>query len=202
MQRLKQRSAEEGVAHHSHLGVRVYADDNVQSIRIRHARNFTKRAISTLGDSPLRIVELGCGTADISGIYSDAHSVSGFDCNEAAILHARERFPAGSFETADIIQLTPFPCDILILCELLEHISDPETFLSRWLPLAKSAVISHPIDGDILGDLSGGDHCWSYSDSDFARWPSLGNHAYTDSIDFQMSGYRIKIGLSSLLVTR
>lgn len=195
MKSLKQRNVAQGLAQHRLDPVRVYERDSAQSERIRISREWLKNIIRTfpLKHWPLRIVELGCGTADISGPSSPLHEVYGFDCSPKALEVAMRRFPNGSFDEADITTLPPRSCHILVLCETLEHIPDPEHLLRKWLPLAEAALISHPIEGDLEGDLSGGDHQWSFSRADFYRWASLGGHEIVKRDMFPMSKYNIGI---------
>ena len=196
MQALRTRTDEEGAQHHAHLPVRVYAEDGVQEHRIRHAREFVRRATELSAVPSPRIIELGCGTGDISGPFSPSAEVIGYDVNAPAVECARGRFPQASYEVADILTLTPVECDVLILCETLEHINDPDALLRAWLPKARTSVISHPIDGDLTGDMSGGDHCWSYSHDDFGRWAGVGGHQYLQTFGFQMGAYFVNFGLT------
>lgn len=201
MKSLKERNAAGACAHHANGPVRVYESDGVQELRIRNTRAVLKEAISSfpISDWPLRIVELGCGTADISGPCHIMHRIMGYDCNQAAIDEAQRRFPNGLFLKVDILTMEPIHSDILILCELLEHMPYPELFVATWLPYAKSSIISHPINGDLEGDMSGGDHQWSFTEADFDRWPVLGNHVPVDSTLFQMSSYTIGLQRTILL---
>lgn len=147
-----------------------------------------------VGECKLRnshITELGCGTCDISGSFSFRNDVYAYDCNPEALEIALDRFPllkaTGPIPEAE-------PCDILILCEFLEHIPDPLTLIKAWLPLAGEVVISHPLNGDLVRDLSGGEHQWSYNEEDFKRWFAIGGHEVIHQEIFQMGGYEIIIG--------
>ena len=169
--------------------MRLYSEDGVQQRRIIRARGLVTLCVDQ--SKGLRIVELGCGTLDISGPFAKEHSVIGIDCNTKALEKARERWPNASVEMA---LPDPIPCDILVLCEFLEHLPDPGALVKAWLPLAKQCVISHPLDGDLNGDLSGGEHQWSLNGADFRNWFALGGHSILNENVFRMGGYQIIMG--------
>jgi SAM-dependent methyltransferase len=198
---LKQRTAEEGVIHHAADPVRVYTEDSLQCERIRRSVEMAQTAIGSLRTelcpSFCYVEEIGCGTGDISGQLAWACGVFGYDCNDKSIEVAKRRFPLGKWAYCDINSLCP-PReklkDLLILCEVLEHIPDPESLVKLWLPHFRTVVISHPIDGDLKGDLSGGDHCWSYTIDDFYNWFKIGGHEVQSSLMFPLGGYNIALG--------
>lgn len=169
MQKLFERTDIEGMEHHAKNPVRVYTED-LQHDRIRRSVAMAQKVLATFPPGQMKFVyELGCGTGDICGQLKGDY-VTGWDCNEACILHARERWKweGANFYVGNIEKIGPFPVhgtgDLLILCETLEHLSDPLAFVRKWLPHFETVLISHPIDGDIHGDHSGGDHQWSYTD--------------------------------------
>jgi len=200
MKSLKPRTSIEGTAHHASLPIRVYEWDDVHKERIARSREYLHRAISTFPMTrwPLLITELCCGTADISGHEATTHNIMGYDCNRESLKKALERFPNGLFQHANVEEVEPHSSSILVLCEALEHISDPETLARKWLSRSFAAIISHPIDGDVGGDLSGGDHQWSFSEDDLKHWPSLGGHKLVSHEIFPLGGYRIGIVYSLL----
>jgi hypothetical protein len=189
MKALRQRSIQDGIAVHSAIQPRVYESDSVHSFRIEQARNMVKDAIG--GRKGLRIVELGCGTLDISGPFSSDQNVYGVECNINAAAIASERWP---FAKINWCSLQPESCDVIVLCEFLEHIETPSELISGWLPLAKACVISHPLDGDLTDDLSRGEHQWSFSMEDFLGWFELGGHSLVEHEVFKMGGYQIVLG--------
>jgi len=199
MKPLKTRTAEEGVTHHKNDPVRVYTDDFFHAPRIKQSVSEVGKALESLGTGPHIILELACGTGDICGQFAADHAVTGIDCNPETVSKARERWPGAVFMEKDVTALNPtfrgFDVgDVLILCETLEHLSDPKPFVEAWLPLFRTSVISHPIDGDLMGDLSGGDHCWSYSLDDFLGWFKLGGHVLQHHTVLAVGGYNIAIG--------
>jgi hypothetical protein len=186
---LKQRDAEAGLAFHQTSEARVYFDDEVQKPRIQRSREALQKSLGALKNC--RIIELGCGTLDISGPFSVEHRVCGVECNLEAGRIACERWPGAILNN---ISLQPESCEALVLCEFLEHVADPFSIVRDWLPLAKTCVISHPLNGDLTDDLSGGEHQWSFDESDFANWFSLGGHRLIEHEVFKMGGYQIILG--------
>lgn len=190
-QRLKERTAELGLEHHRLNPVRVYERDPTQWIRVTKTRRFIERAVR---ESPMgKVVELGCGTGDLTGQVSFVRKVTGLDCHEASVREARRRFPEGDWLVGNVVEYTPEECAVVVLCEVLEHLENPEELVKLWLPVAQESVISHPIDGDLQGDLSGGDHCWSFGESDLERWFALGGHEMVEREIFSMGQYRIGV---------
>src|SRR5205807_79387 len=61
-------------------------------------------------------------------------------------------------------------CDVLILCEVLEHVENPGDLVDQWLPRAKNVIISHQLDEPVGSHLSGDVHVWSCSEKDFDNW--------------------------------
>lgn len=191
---LKQRDATAGVEHHRNLDVRVYEGDWAQGPRIQKARELAGRALGELGNREAHILELCCGTADISGQFSAEHRVTGVDCNQAAIEEANRRFPEGLWRGLAIPADYPEATDLLILCETLEHLEDPKKLVAAWLPLAKHCVISHPLDEPMGCGLSVGDHQWSFDMADFLSWFAVGGHELVEYELFEMGGYKAVIG--------
>jgi 2-polyprenyl-3-methyl-5-hydroxy-6-metoxy-1,4-benzoquinol methylase len=190
---LQTRTAAEGYTYHQTVGPRIYIEDGIQRERILMAREMIKDVLPDTG----RLIELGCGTADISGPFAqmvDKYEVYGFDCNEQSVAKAKERFPAGHWTKANIADMFVLPTDVLVLCEVLEHLADPKKLVEEWLPKASAVVISHPIDGDLEGDNSGGEHQWSYSLDDFVNWFPLGGHSLEHMVSFKMGCYQVAIG--------
>lgn len=139
------------------------------------------------GRDRMRIVELGCSAGDISGYFSwEDHDVMGVDLVPGAVDAARARYPQMTVMKSDATAMTPTPCDILVLTEFLEHIDDPIGLVKRWLPLARYAVIGHPVDDP--GGIEPG-HAWSYNERDFDNWAILGGHQQIESRRFAMGPF-------------
>ena len=71
-----------------------------------------------------RVLELGCGRGDLSGLLLErGHEVTGCDLAARKVEEAARRFPAGKFQHADILELD-LPAgsfDTVLLPEVLEH---------------------------------------------------------------------------------
>jgi len=151
--------------------VSVFAD--TQAYRVDKAKLFVRSALANI---PLwaTIVEPGCSAGDISGPFAeDGVHVVGIDVVPAAVKLARERYPRMEVIEAEADAMVPRTCDVLVLCEFLEHISDPIAFVKGWLPLARYVVIGHPLNDP--GGVEPG-HVWSYTLQDYMRWFEIGDH--------------------------
>lgn len=192
MQTTKWVTGAEGIAHHAGLGARVYAECGIQKTRIEKSRKYLQAAIEGLGPGLKVIVELGCGCMDISGPFVEMkHEVIGLDCNMDALRKARELHPGVVAAERVIEDAEVISGDILVLCEVLEHLIDPAALVQKWLPHFKAAVISHPIEETLDSGLSAGDHRWSLSETDLVGWFPMGFHAVKDVTKFQMGSYQI-----------
>ncbi len=202
MKRLHQLGPQEILAKHRELPARQYEEDYVQRPRILLAREFVKGALLDMNhgrEGPPHerrtIIELGCGACEISGYFSWGHNVRGYDCGNAGVLAGKAKWPWVEFEFADVTKLEPAPCDLLVLCETLEHMPDPTALTKAWLPMAKYCLISSPLDGDLQGDSSGGEHVWSFSEGDLTGFFEPGGHELIKQQNLRMGSYLIWVGL-------
>jgi 2-polyprenyl-3-methyl-5-hydroxy-6-metoxy-1,4-benzoquinol methylase len=124
------------------------------------------------------IVEPGCSAGDISGPFSEEHNVWGCDIVPAAVAATERRYPKMTVVEGMAENMAPIECDVLVLCEFLEHIHDPMGFVKRWMPLARHTIISHPLVGDGTWDPEPG-HIWAYYEEDFRAWWPSGQHDLT-----------------------
>jgi SAM-dependent methyltransferase len=139
------------------------------------------------------IVEPGCSTGDISGWFAQyGHTVIGIDVTPGAAARAREKWPRMTVIEAAAEDVEPMPCDILVLCEFLEHIADPVGFVEAWMPLARYVVIGHPLVGGGHDQEPG--HLWAYTPDDFTAWFPMGGHTVVEAWSFGMAGYTMAIG--------
>lgn len=150
--------------------VTVFAD--TQAYRVEKARHFVAGLLGYVGRSA-RIVELGCSAGDITGPFARDNHVTGVDVVPAAVELSRKRYPEMDVVEAVAEDLGPIPCDVLVLCEFMEHIADPEALAKAWLPQAAFAVIGHPLHDP--GGIEPG-HIWSYDLDDYFRWHEMGGH--------------------------
>ena len=194
---LQQRSFEDGIGHHQRDPVRVYEEDPVQSDRIDRARIVLSNIVGRIRadeERTARILELGCGTGDISGPFSEGHTVRGIDCAGQQIEKARERFPRGEWLLGPAEYFASGYWDVVVMCEFLEHIAEPEKMVKQRLLEAEYSIISHPLNEHPDSQLSGGDHQWSYNEEDFRCWFSIGGHQLQRSEVFQMGAYNVILG--------
>lgn len=189
MKPIQQRSADEGVGHHRTTGPRVYDGDWVHDNRLREVRKLIAKYLPFCSKD---IIELGCGTGDISGPFAEEAMVLGFDCNDDAVKLAKKRFPLGCFMQGEIDKLYPTHCGVLVLSEVLEHLHDPLGLVKKWGALCEYMVISHPLDEDVRSGLSGGDHQWSFDEKDFAEW--FQGFQILDKQVVEMGSYRCILG--------
>lgn len=94
----------------------------------------------SLAGSPRRVLDVGCSSGDIARrLVARGASVTGIDTDEQAATEARavcEQVLVGDVETMEL----PFPdesFDLLLCGDLIEHLRDPERFLSRVRPLLR-----------------------------------------------------------------
>jgi hypothetical protein len=163
--------------------------DEGQPGRVEKAREYVARLVDHLAylGRPLVIRELGCGAADISGRFSGAHEVHGYDVVPMAEKVVHERFPRVQFQLIEVERVRPQETDILILCEVLEHIHDPVQLVSNWLPFAKGVVIGHPLNEPEPYVEPG--HIWRYDDQDYLGWFRIGGHRMIESSKFSMGPF-------------
>jgi hypothetical protein len=198
MIRLKPRSATETYDFHSHPEVapRSYIG-TIQESRIKMARKLVARALNEMNLTPVHvrrtIVEPGCGMADIGGWFSWGHNVVGFEAHVPTAIQVARKFPWMIVRAEDFQTIEPMECDVLVLCEILEHIEDPTGLCEKWFPHAKYAVISSPVQADRDQDWSAGGHMWSFDPEDFPNFFEVGGHEVLDHTDFEMGPYAMKL---------
>jgi 2-polyprenyl-3-methyl-5-hydroxy-6-metoxy-1,4-benzoquinol methylase len=177
------RTEDEQAQVHRVIPVRIYASDPMQEDRVKRAQALIAKYC------PEDVVELGCGTGDISGPFSESGMVVGYDIQPNAIAMAKERFPKGTWLTGNLERMQPIPCGMLVLSEVLEHLWDPYGLVKRWSPKARFMLVSHPLDEDLglMGDMSAGEHLWSYSRSDHEEL--FKGFTILESETFQMGSY-------------
>ena len=179
---------------HRKIEPRIYESDPTHESRIVFSRKLLKDAIKLfpIDRWPLQILELGCGTADISGPEHGVHEVAGVDCNTAAIKIAESRFPLGTWQCSAIEDVQPsLPRDILVLCETLEHLDNPVEIVGRWFPFCEVAIITHPLGESANREIGGAEHVWhSLTDEDLSRWALIGGHSILRKEHFTVGGYR------------
>lgn len=93
-----------------------------------------------------RVVEVGVGEGFLSGWLSERFpdkSFTGIDLAEGDIAKLRQKFPrieAHQGSIYDLASLSP-PYDLVLCCEVLEHLPDPEKGLDHLLSLGARRLI-------------------------------------------------------------
>jgi SAM-dependent methyltransferase len=162
--------------------------EETQPERVHRAR----RMIASLGMIRPKIVELGCSTGDISGFFAHGCDVTGIDVTPGAVEVARIKWPGMTVIEANADDVDPFECDIIVLCEFLEHIVDPVELVKAWLPLARFSVIGHPVVG--MGPDPEPGHVWAYDLDDYLAWYRYGGHVQLPYEMFPMGPYSMVMG--------
>ncbi len=171
--------------------------EDAQPERVRKARELIDKILEVRGGERSHILELGCSAGDISGHFSEAHEVIGVDVVPGAVRAARERYPSMIVLEQEIEQYDDADTDIVVLCEILEHVADPLALAQTWLPRAEYAVIGHPLVGGGTDPEHG--HVWAYDDADYLAWFAMGGHELQEAWRFEMAGYQMVIGWSKRL---
>lgn len=165
---------------------------DTQTDRVIKARELVANCLAHVRDHRSRvIVELGCSAGDIVGAFAKEHHCIGYDVTPGACRAARERYPDLTVVEIAVEDVPPFPTDVLILCEFLEHVVDPVGLVKAWMPLAETVVIGHPLVGN--GDDPEYGHLWAYEPRDFDAWFPMGGHVMDEAYSFDM-GYQMVIG--------
>ena len=165
-----------------------------QPARVEKAREIIRTILAqpALAGKLATIVEPGCSTGDIAGYFAEQHNVIGIDVTPGACRVARQRWPEMAVLNGIAENEKPIPCDILVLCEFLEHIVDPVGFIESWAPHARYIVIGHPLVGNGYDNEPG--HLWAYDDNDYRHWFELGGYEARTAWTFEMAGYLMIIG--------
>lgn len=188
MQRLWPRTREQQIDYHLKRNDAPEFDQG-QPGRIDLARFLVDKILKKdLTRRPLKFIELGCGAGDITGPYVSADiEVHGYDVVPVAKEKCEARWPGFNFHLGPVEEAEPQECDLLVMCEFLEHVDDPFTIVHNWLPLAKWAIIGHPLDEPNPPYETG--HIWSYTLQDWRNWFEMGNHHPWERFLFPMGYY-------------
>jgi 2-polyprenyl-3-methyl-5-hydroxy-6-metoxy-1,4-benzoquinol methylase len=155
---------------HQRLGVKRYAR-TYQRPRILLSRTYIDLALIFCDVEKPKLCEIGCGVLDICGPYAlDSAIVTGYDFHESSVKFGMLQYPCAKIYCQDINTITDIDCDILVACEVLEHIDDPVLLMHNITKSTKLLVISHPINELANSGITNGEHCWSYTEDDFDNW--------------------------------
>jgi SAM-dependent methyltransferase len=130
----------------------LVAGNVTDKYRARHplARLLMRRFLRAVGNlyleaRPGKLLEVGCGEGDLLAHLVALRPVEcvGTDVSERILEEARRRHPALRFERHDAAALG-FPdssFDLVVACELLEHLEEPRRALSEIARVARGPVI-------------------------------------------------------------
>ena len=201
MKRLHELTPEQILNQHRSTPLRVYEYDSDQQGRIQRSRNLVLWAIKAFPPMPesrqrRKIIELGAGACDISGWFSWGHDVHAYESSQAATEHVAKRWPYVKQHHGDLHEVPAEDCDILILCEILEHLPDPLKICREWMPRAGFVIISSPFNGDLNPASKCAEHVWSFDNADFQQFFKEGHQRILRSETFKMGGYEDWVGIS------
>jgi 2-polyprenyl-3-methyl-5-hydroxy-6-metoxy-1,4-benzoquinol methylase len=153
---------------------RSHGIDDFMARQISKAQR-AARAMTPRGDTPPRILEVGCGTGWLAATLTSYGRVTAFDLSEHSIALGRARysdveFVSGDFDEVDIRG----PFDLVISADTLSHVANQDRFVDR-----VAEWICHP-DGTFLL-MTQNAFVWRRSSyltpqgrGQIRNWPSLG----------------------------
>lgn len=122
------------------------------------------------GVKPRSVLEIGCATGELIGAFPTFKGGTrmGVDISPRNVEVARERFPLVQFKSGDFRQLDLPKFDVVILSDILEHVSDDANFLLEASQLSTQVLVNLPLECNWLNrnraygptDISG--HLRSY----------------------------------------
>jgi len=90
-----------------------------------------------------RVLDIGCGQADLAGLIASRDEYIGLDINPALLASGEQRFPQHRFYAADL-EACPLPAelaqqrfDTITLIALLEHMAQPARVLDQLAALLR-----------------------------------------------------------------
>lgn len=83
------------------------------------------------GVSGRTVADVGCGTGNLLALFNEASERSGFDFSAEALRVAAGVCPSATFEQHDIYDDVRGVYDIVLCCEVLEHLLHPADALRR-----------------------------------------------------------------------
>lgn len=116
-------------------------------------KNFMREILNTVAEAGAsNVYEIGCGEGHILGMLANNnYSVRGCDISESSLLVARQEAKKNRFliplEKKSIYELEPSvdKADTIICCEVLEHLTDPETAIQKLVSITdKNLILSVP----------------------------------------------------------
>ncbi|MEM2031002.1 MAG: class I SAM-dependent methyltransferase [Candidatus Micrarchaeia archaeon] len=92
------------------------------------------------------VLEIGCGEGFVTKhIHDLGFKIVGADISDEVLRIAREMFPEIEFLNMDIYELDKFgKWDLIVCCEVLEHLKEPEKALKAMMKASNYILISVP----------------------------------------------------------
>ena len=143
-----------------------------------------KRLLTLLLPLCPRVLEAGCAEGEMSAwVASRVESLVGIDFNRSGIKACKERnIKNAKFEAMSLLDLTPdaFSFELVMVCDVLEHLRDPGAFLATALRAAPLVLATTPINehpnprafsieaaANPVQNGDGSSHIWSFREDTF-----------------------------------
>jgi len=108
-------------------------------------RRFLSSARSLINEIDFEsVLEVGCGPGDLAEeLFKSDTSYLGIDIDDQEIVTARARYPHRRFQRASAYELpvANVSIDLVVACEVLEHLSDPETAMRELDRVARKWIL-------------------------------------------------------------
>jgi len=134
--------------------------DNYKNYKVagrRYHHDYTLPAmLSFLPSTPCTMLDAGCGDGYLAGQFSKlGHAVTAIDISHEGVALGRAAFPNVTFRVAsvtdDLHDLSPpSGFDVIVSCEVIEHLYSPNKFLQRAYDLLRPGgliIITTPYHG-------------------------------------------------------
>jgi SAM-dependent methyltransferase len=109
-----------------------------------------RQALERRGLRPASIVEVGCGAGRVLATLRDSFPqayLHGYDIAPAAARFWSESSTKGiQFTSGDFLSSSDPPYDVVLLLDVIEHLSDPFEFLVQVRPRGRHFVFHFPLD--------------------------------------------------------
>lgn len=115
--------------------------------RFRFVRELIRTHFVSLPPERLRVLDVGCGNGSFVAmpLAREGYQVVGIDLHLPSIEHARvlaERMPNARFLLKNVREIQEGLFDVVILSEVLEHVSDPKSLLlSSMIHLKRNGIV-------------------------------------------------------------
>ena len=103
------------------------------------------------------ILEIGCGSGRVLAYFKEKFNINkaiGIDISERAITFAKKQHPDCNFlvheADKEVLPFKDREIDIVILCDIVEHVGDYDNLIKESIRISKHVVIKVPLEGTIL----------------------------------------------------